>query len=110
MYCPQENLTVVQLLVRFEGAGTREFVVNMDGVRQATARECATSGNDDPSEVKRAFELGVHGYFAKPTGRTELQELMKMIFHNWATSRVPPVKEFQMTAAGEEAVLKKEQG
>jgi CheY-like chemotaxis protein len=65
------------------------------------------SGNDSPSEVKLAFQLGVHGYFVKPIGKTELTELLKMIFHYWAESRVPPVKEYQVTAQGEEAVLKK---
>ena len=65
------------------------------------------SGNDSPSEVKLAFQLGVHGYFVKPISKTELTELLKMIFHYWAESRVPPVKEYQVTAQGEEAVLKK---
>ena len=65
------------------------------------------SGNDSPSEVKLAFQLGVHGYFVKPISKTELMELLKMIFHYWAESRVPPVKEYQLTAQGEEAMLKK---
>jgi len=64
------------------------------------------SGNDHPREVQRAFELGVHGYFVKPMGGTPLTELLKMIFHYWAESCVPPVKEFQPTAQGEQPVLK----
>ena len=58
------------------------------------------------SEVKLAFHLGVHGYFVKPTGQGKLEELMKMIFHYWAESSVPPVKEFRVTAPGEQPVLK----
>ena len=65
------------------------------------------SGNDSPSEVKLAFQLGVHGYFVKPIGKTQLTELLKMIFHYWAESRVPPVKEYQVTAQGEPAMLRK---
>ena len=68
------------------------------------------SDSDAPSEVKRAFELGVHGYFVKPMGKPELAELMKMIFHYWAHSSVPPVKEFEVTARGEQPVLKTEGG
>ena len=68
------------------------------------------SGNDSPSEVKRAFQLGVHGYFVKPIGNTQLTELLKMIFHYWAESRVPPVKEYQVTAQGEQATLKTNRG
>ncbi len=66
------------------------------------------SGNDSPSEVKLAFRLGVHGYFVKPISKTELTELLKMIFHYWAESSVPPVKEYQFTAEGEQAKLKTE--
>ena len=65
------------------------------------------SGNDSPSEVKLAFHLGVHGYFVKPISTTELTELLKMIFRYWAESRVPPVKEYQVKAQGEQAKLKK---
>jgi CheY-like chemotaxis protein len=65
------------------------------------------SGNDSPSEVKLAFQLGVHGYFVKPISKTTLTELLKMIFHYWAESRVPPVKEYQVTAQGQQAMLKK---
>lgn len=64
------------------------------------------SESDQPSEVKLAFELGVHGYFVKPMGKPDLAELMKMIFYYWAKSSVPPVSEFENTAPGEEAVLK----
>jgi CheY-like chemotaxis protein len=64
------------------------------------------AGSSSPTEVKLAFELGVHGYFVKPTGRKKLEELMKMIFHYWAESNVPPVKEFKLTAPGEQAILK----
>ena len=64
------------------------------------------AGSNAPSDVKLAFELGVHGYFVKPTGRSKLEELMKMIFHYWAESSVPPVKEFRVTAPGEQPVLK----
>ena len=66
------------------------------------------SGDENPSEVKRAFELGVHGYFIKPMGETQLTELLKMIFHYWGESCVPPVKEYQLTAPGEQPVLKTE--
>lgn len=66
------------------------------------------SGTDDPSEVKLAFELGVHGYFVKPMGKSEFAELLKMIFHYWSKSSVPPVKECQVTAPGEAPVLKTE--
>src|SRR5688572_2165814 len=66
------------------------------------------SGDENPSEVKHAFELGVHGYFIKPMGKMQLTELLKMIFHYWAESCVPPVKEFQLTAPGEQPVLKTE--
>ena len=68
------------------------------------------SGIDQPSEVKLAFHLGVHGYFVKPSGMPERTELLKMIFHYWAESRVPPVKEYQFTAEGEQAKLKTERG
>jgi CheY-like chemotaxis protein len=68
------------------------------------------AGSNAPSDVQLAFELGVHGYFVKPTGKGELEELMKMIFHYWAESSVPPVKEFQMTAPGEKPVLKTSRG
>jgi len=64
------------------------------------------SGSDQPSEVKLAFQLGVHGYFLKPAGITKQTELLKMIFHYWAESSVPPVKEYQSTAEGEQAMLK----
>ena len=66
------------------------------------------SGTDQPSEVKLAFQLGVHGYFLKPACMTKHTELMKMIFHYWAESCVPPVKEYQFTAEGEQAKLKTE--
>jgi len=68
------------------------------------------SGTDPPSEVKLAFHLGVHGYFVKPTDNTKRRELLKMIFHYWAESSVPPVKEYQFTAEGEQAKLKTERG
>ena len=68
------------------------------------------SGTDHPNEVKLAFHLGVHGYFIKPSGMTERTELLKMIFHYWAESSVPPVKEYQFTAEGEQAMLKTERG
>ena len=64
------------------------------------------SGNDRPREVQHAFDLGVHGYFVKPMGGKPLMELLKMIFHYWAESCVPPVKEFKLTAQGEQPVLK----
>ena len=64
------------------------------------------AGSDAPTDVKLAFELGVHGYFVKPTSASKLEELMKMIFHYWAESSVPPVKEFRVTAPGEQPVLK----
>lgn len=64
------------------------------------------AGSNAPSEVKLAFELGVHGYFVKPTNSKKLEDLMKMIFHYWAESSVPPVKEFRVTAPGEQPVLK----
>ena len=64
------------------------------------------SGTDDPSEVQRAFDLGAHGYFVKPAAPDELAAMMKMIFHYWAQSKVPPVKEFEVTAPGEQPVLK----
>lgn len=63
------------------------------------------TGSNAPSDVKLAFELGVHGYFVKPVG-SKLEELIKMIFHYWAESSVPPVKEFHATAQGEQPVLK----
>jgi len=68
------------------------------------------SGTDLPSQVKLAFHLGVHGYFVKPTDNTKRTELLKMIFHYWAESCVPPVKEYQFTAEGEQAKLKTERG
>ena len=68
------------------------------------------SGTNHPPDVKLAFHLGVHGYFVKPAGKTELTELLKMIFHYWGESSVPSVKEYQFTAEGEEAVLKTERG
>ena len=64
------------------------------------------AGSNAPSDVKLAFELGVHGYFVKPASPNKLEELMKMIFHYWAESSVPPVKEFRVTAPGEQPVLK----
>jgi CheY-like chemotaxis protein len=64
------------------------------------------SGSAAPDEVKRAFELGVHGYFLKPVDAPSLAELMKMIFQYWAQSSVPPVKEYAVTAEGEEPVEK----
>lgn len=64
------------------------------------------SGSEKPRDVKTAFELGVHGYFIKPSTKTELVELLKMIFNYWAQSSVPPVKEFEVTAEGEQPVLK----
>jgi CheY-like chemotaxis protein len=64
------------------------------------------AGSNAPSDVKLAFELGVHSYFVKPTSSSKLEELMKMIFHYWAESSVPPVKEFRVTAPGEQPVLK----
>ena len=66
------------------------------------------SGTDQPSQVKLAFQLGVHGYFVKPAGTKELTELLKMIFHYWAESSVPPAKEYRFTVKGEQAVLKTE--
>lgn len=60
------------------------------------------SGSDRPSEVKLAFQLGVHGYFVKPAGKEALTQMLKLIFHYWAESSVPPVKEFQITAPGEQ--------
>ena len=66
------------------------------------------SGTDHPSEVKLAFHLGAHGYFVKPLGKAQLTELLKMIFNYWAKSSVPPVKEYQFTAEGEQAMLKTE--
>lgn len=68
------------------------------------------SGTDHPSEVKLAFHLGAHGYFVKPLGKTQLTELLKVIFNYWAQSSVPPVKEYQVTAEGEPAMLKTERG
>jgi CheY-like chemotaxis protein len=68
------------------------------------------SGSDQPSAVKVAFHLGVHGYFVKPVGIAKLADLLKMIFHYWAESSVPPVKEYQFTAEGEQAMLKTEGG
>jgi len=68
------------------------------------------SGTDLPSQVKLAFHLGVQGYFVKPASNTELADLLKMVFHYWAQSSVPPVKEFQFTAEGEQAMLKTERG
>ena len=64
------------------------------------------SGSEEPRDVKLAFELGVHGYFVKPSKKTEFVELLKMIFHYWAESRVPPVKEFEFTTEGQQPVLK----
>lgn len=64
------------------------------------------SGSDQPSEVRLAFDRGVHGYFVKPHGKSELVELMKMIFYYWAQSSVPPVNEYEVTARGEQPVLK----
>jgi CheY-like chemotaxis protein len=66
------------------------------------------SGTNNPSDVKLAFHLGVHGYFVKPPGKAQLTELLKMIFNYWGASSVPPVKEYQFTAEGEEAMLKTE--
>ena len=66
------------------------------------------SGTDQPSEVKLAFQLGVHGYFLKHACMTKHTELIKMIFHYWAESCVPPAKEYQFTAEGEQAMLKTE--
>ena len=66
------------------------------------------TGTESPREVKLGFELGVHGYFVKPVGKAKLMELLKTIFHYWAESSVPPVKEFQVTAKGEQPVLKAE--
>ena len=60
--------------------------------------------------MKLAFHLGVHGYFVKPVGKTQLTDLLKMIFNYWAESSVPPVKEYQLTAEGEQAMLKTERG
>ena len=68
------------------------------------------SGTAQPSEVKLAFELGAHGYFVKPMGKVELTHLLKMIFHYWAESSVPPVKEYEFTLEGEQPVLKTERG
>ena len=64
------------------------------------------SGTDLPSQVELAFHLGVHGYFVKPGDSRELTELLKMIFHYWAESSVPPLKEYGFTAEGEPARLK----
>ena len=66
------------------------------------------TGSDQPSEVKRAFELGVQGYFVKPMSKPELAELLKLIFRYWAQSCVPPVKEYEVTARGEPAMPKTE--
>jgi CheY-like chemotaxis protein len=52
------------------------------------------SGTGSPSEVKLAFDRGAHGFFIKPTGSGELCEMMKMIFHYWAVSQVPPVRDY----------------
>ena len=41
-------------------------------------------------------------------GKSQLTELLKMIFKYWAESSVPPVKEYQFTAEGEPALLKTE--
>lgn len=64
------------------------------------------TGSSAPRDVKVAFDLGVHGYFVKPTSSTEREDLMKLIFNYWAKSRVPPAKEFQVTTPGEQPVLK----
>lgn len=64
------------------------------------------AGSNAPSDVKLAFELGVHGYFVKPTSPSKLEELMKMTFQYWAESSVPTVKEFRITRPGEQPVLK----
>ena len=66
------------------------------------------SGTDHPSDVKLAFHLGVHGFFVKPAGKRQLTELLKMILNYWAESKVPPVKQYQFTAEGEQARLKAE--
>jgi len=68
------------------------------------------TGMDQPSEVKLAFHLGVHGYFVKPLGNAKLMELLRMIFHYWAESSVPPAKEFEITAKGDQPVLKTGRG
>lgn len=64
------------------------------------------SGNEQPGEVKLAFELGVQGYFVEPSRQKDLVELMKLIFHYWAQSSIPPVSEYEVTARGEQPVLK----
>jgi two-component system, chemotaxis family, response regulator Rcp1 len=46
-------------------------------------------GSDSPSDVEESYELGAHSYFVKPIDHRELQELVKMIFHYWASARVP---------------------
>lgn len=64
------------------------------------------SGADERSEVQAAFDLGAHGYFVKPSSPGELADLMKMIFQYWARSKVPPVKEYEVTEQGEQPLLK----
>jgi CheY-like chemotaxis protein len=67
------------------------------------------SGSDRPGDVKRAFELGVHGYFVKPLRPGGHTDMLKLIFQYWATSSVPPVGEFEHTVPGAEAVPKPKQ-
>jgi CheY-like chemotaxis protein len=48
------------------------------------------SSSGEPSDVRRAYELGAHAYLVKPCSMEDLQKMMRRMYEFWALSAQTP--------------------
>ena len=49
------------------------------------------TSSDEPSDIKRAYDLGASAYFVKPMGFDELKRVLRSTFEFWGKCVKPPL-------------------
>jgi CheY-like chemotaxis protein len=48
------------------------------------------SNSNQPSDIKKAYEIGVNAFFTKPTQLAQMISVLAAIHHFWTLAEVPP--------------------